>query len=365
MSEKMNDELRSSEDQTNEEETEHAPTDEELAAQFPGFSEYEERTHCFCKMTYYPKIKKYFWGEWEFQPFMPGFVLFLIISSYIVGIIFCFPYFRFESIILIPVITFLFLMFLISYIQIIRIGPGYFPFYWGAKQYLKAQNPGDVTGTLLTQDQVIPGDDHSDLLLGDNGIICPKDGLMTSSEQYTWAHQLKRPERAVLARSARRIVLRPDHLCDWTTVWIGKRNHKLFMLFNFYGFIYLTIYCIYMSRRVLKIFWDFSHIGTILVITIYCVLSFAFAILTISFVCSTVYDLRHNQTSWESWNNIQIPAYDRGSLMNNLEDVCGPSTHIIDWFKPISPFSSLSNEELANQYSLQKQKYEQTHESQV
>ena len=284
-------------------ETPHEKTEAEIASEFPGFSEYEERNHCCCKMTYYPSIRTYFWGEWEFQPFMPCFVIFLIVSSYLVGMIFCFPLFGYENLFLIPLITFLFAMFLFSYIQIIRIGPGYFPFYWGAKSYLQSKNPIDETNP-------INNGNSDDYLLGNDEIICPKNGILTTMEQYEWSHQLKRPERCILARSARRIVLRPDHLCDWTTVWIGKRNHKLFMLFNAYGCIYLAVYSFYMARAVIEIFSNPKSLSVFLILSIYGILAATFSILTMTFVISSLWDLRHNQTSWESWNNKEF-IYDR------------------------------------------------------
>ena len=331
-------------------------TMEQIIEEFPGYPKYEERKHCGCQMTYYPEIDTYFWGEWEFQPCMPIFVIFLIVSSFIIGMIFCFPQFKYELIIFLPLITFFGILFLISYIQIIKIGPGYFPFYWGAKQALKSKNSLDNQ----EDEQNENDEDSRDYLLG-NKIPCPKDGIMTNVHQYSWAHQLKRPERSVLARSARRIVLRPDHLCGWTTVWIGKRNHKLFILFNLYGFIYLTLYSIYMIRAIITMFSGKVNIAVLSVCGIYTLFALSFDIMTCSFVCSSIVEISQNITSWEEWSSKESAFYNRGSFKKNMEDVFGPYKGILNWLKPTSPFEQFSNEELANQYLLLRNEFSQNH----
>ena len=326
------------------------PTVEELVASFPGFPEYIEKDHCCCKMTYYPEIKTYFWGEWEFQPCMPSFVIFLIVSSYICFLFVTIPKFGLELLAAIPILSFFGYLFLYSYIQIIKVGPGYFPFYWGARQYLKSKTADENN---LINSQIDQEDEDSrGFLLGSNKNVCPKDGIMTSNTQYTWAHQLPRPERSVLARSARRIVLRPDHLCGWTTVWIGKRNHKLFILFNFYGLIYLSLFCVYMVRAIISLFSDLDKFVLIIIAAIYALFAISFAIMNASFVCSSIYELAHNITSWEDWSGKESQKYNRGSFMKNMEDVFGPYTSCCNWLKPTSPFTQYTNEELSNQYLL-------------
>ena len=315
-------------------------TEEQLALEFPGYSTFEEREHCGCKMTYFPEIDTYFWGEWEFQPCMPSFVIFLIVSSYLICVTIAIPKFGYEWIISIPIFTFLCIIFLISYIQIIKVGPGYFPFYWGVKNILKTKENGAENDNGM-----------SDYLL--NKTACPYDGIMTNPEQYKWGHKLKKPTRSILARSAKRIVLRPDHLCGWTTVWIGKRNHKLFMLFNFYGILYLTFFCVYTIRAVVKDFDNLENLAEIIVLAIYGLFSLSFALLTTSFTCTSLCGFCHNITSWEDWNNTKVSIYDRGSCIKNMEDVCGPSTNMCNWLKPYSPFEAFTNEELAAQYNVE------------
>ena len=311
---------------------------------FPGFPIFEEKQHCFCKMTYYPEIDTYFWGEWEFQPFMPAVVILLITSSYLFSLFFCLPKYGSESFFIIPTLTFFCVMFLVSYIQIIKTGPGYFPFYWGSRQTPQNQSNSSLVMNHENDDET------SGYLLGTNKLECPKDGIMTNDEQYKWAHQLDRPERSILARSARRIVLRPDHLCGWTTVWIGKRNHKLFMLFNFYGFFYLTLLVIYLGRDAISQVDKLENIPIFICEAIYSLFAISFAMMTFSFSYTSLLGFQHNVTSWEEWNQKNLRLYDRGSFRKNLEDVCGPSTNLCDWLKPISPFTNYSNEELSNQY---------------
>lgn len=300
--------------------------DSEKTIPFPGHSIFEKRTKCGIQMIYYPKIDAYFWREWEFSPAMPISVLTLISTSFIVLVSLVMPYFYWECLI-IPLQILLLVMYIYSYIQIIRVGPGYFPYYWGA------------------QDLAI--DITTETLLNHN---FPPQGIMTSEEQYQWGHVLPMPPRSKLAHSARRIVLRPDHLCGWTTVWIGKRNHKMFILFNFYGLLYTLMLSFYSIRRLVVMFTNLSGVLSIIIVGFYGFLSLTFTLVHIIFLYSGLHSAFINQTSWEEWNNFPPNTYDRGR-QKNLEDVFGKWNGVCDCLCPTDPFSQFTNEDLAAEYN--------------
>jgi hypothetical protein len=70
-------------------------------------------------------------------------------------------------------------------------------------------------------------------------------GIVASQKQVEWIETQTKPNRCIFSMSARRIVIRPDHFCGWTASWIGIRNHKFFWLFNFWGFVYISIFLIF------------------------------------------------------------------------------------------------------------------------
>jgi hypothetical protein len=63
------------------------------------------------------------------------------------------------------------------------------------------------------------------------------NGLAVTSLQVSFARAPpNRPPGSSFSSSAGRYVIRADHICAWIANWVGKRNHKQFILFNFYGF---------------------------------------------------------------------------------------------------------------------------------
>jgi hypothetical protein len=82
------------------------------------------------------------------------------------------------------------------------------------------------------------------------------NGLAVTSEQIIWARDpAHRPPGASFSAASGRFVLRADHICGWIGNWVGKRNHKQFILFNFYGFwLALTLVAFKFAERNPKLF---------------------------------------------------------------------------------------------------------------
>lgn len=298
------------------------------ANSFPGYSTYERKKHCGVMMTYYPASKKWFWNEWEFQPAMPLFVIILMVTAYLFLLFCILPRFKWEIFFIGPLELFFLVMFIWSYIQIIKVGPGYLPFYHQAM--LISHLPEAPQDFMIT------------------GYVCPPDGVITREEQYLWAHELPKPTRCILAHSASRYVIRPDHLCGWTTVWIGKRNYKMFILFNLYGIPYLWTFSAYCVRFFMKIF-ESDELGLMVFTSIYGILALSFSLLVFAFSISSICNAAENVTSWETWNNSPA-SYDTGSCKENMKDVCGNPSSKLEYFCPRSPFSNITNQELIGMY---------------
>jgi hypothetical protein len=61
-------------------------------------------------------------------------------------------------------------------------------------------------------------------------------GMATTEAQMDFARAAEnRPPGSSFSRTSGRFVMRADHICGWVANWVGKRNHKQFLLMNFYG----------------------------------------------------------------------------------------------------------------------------------
>lgn len=287
-------------------------------------SRYETK-RCLCvRLLYYPETNTKVCGEWEVNLCMPSFVVFLITSSYVLSM-FIFPHLNKHIRWFKYLYTVIFLIYIISYIRIIYDGPGYFPFYYPFKR----------PNSSIDSDNLLEDDIAS--------------GFMTTKEQENWARMQTHPNRCILSHTAKRIVIRPDHYCDFTTTWIGKRNHKFFILFLAWGslyilcFLFLTSYgLIYNINNNLSIFMT----GFLFIYLFIGFLFFLFTGIHLFVQCSLV---SKNLTSWEEWNKIVQEKYDKGCI-HNWEDICGSSSRFYFWPFPFSPFNGRKNDELIADY---------------
>jgi len=287
---------------------------------FPGYSEYQKAC---CGQIELPKIDSIFWGHWEVSLAMPIIVSLLSIGSYLYIILLIVPNLA-KLGIYVGILGFFFLfLFLLTYFQTIYFGPGYFPFYWDWM----------VQG-------ILPSQNVDDKILFDM-----YSGIITTPEQYYWAHSLSRPGRSVLSNSAKRYVLRPDHFCSWVSSWIGKRNFKFFFLFNLYGVLYL----LYISISGIVGLINESPTSLLQVPHLFLsIIGIMFFGMTINFVTMSYTNAKAGITSWEKWNDIDFTAFDKGQD-KNLEDAFG-SSDCCQILLPIPAWNGISNHELSQDY---------------
>ena len=302
--------------------------EENRQGQFPGFTHWEKSKFCCFPTKYIPSVRAHFWGEWEVDICMPLFVIITMISSYGIYVWAMLTNDIDKKLVyyfLIPVMTLLFILFFTSYINIIKTGPGYYPFYYSQRESI--QNPPDVF--LLNQE-------------------CTMSGIISNQDQYNFCYYGNMPPRSILAKSARRIVMKPDHLCGWTATWIGKKNFKMFILFNIYGALYCGIYLGTGWMPIRSFFspeTSLTFSGGFIAFMLF--FAFNFFCFTMSFSYSSISSLIKNQTSWESWNNIDPKMFDEG-VINNCKDSCGDNYCL--WPCPTAPFSQKRNDELMSKY---------------
>jgi hypothetical protein len=304
------------------------PVIDELV-EFPGFTTYTESNCLFCKKIKLDEKKIVFLGHWEFSPLMPTIVTSLIIASYI----FCLVVidktlskgFEIFIGILMSILAF---MYVFVYYRVIIVGPGYFPFYYsGIKRGTIANIPKDV-----------------------NGVNYSPAGIISNVEQHLYATTNEKPNRCIVARSARRIVIKPDHMCTWTASWIGKRNAKIFIQFNFYGALYCFIYIILGIIGIVRLWKVPGSTAKIIFTVSFCSISIFFFVWHLLNLISLIENMINGQTTWEIWNKISRSMFDKGRE-NNISDVFGNKRTIVSWLCPTSPFDGLAEEELVRNYA--------------
>ena len=214
----------------------------------------------------------------------------------------------------------------IAYFRGIFTGPGYIPFYY-----------------TLAIDNNQFGSNRDDV----DGIEESFAGVISSEAQKEWAEQHDRPPRSCMSTKSKRFIIRPDHYCNWFGVFIGKRNHKFFILF----LIYCSIYCFlcFASYVVCCIFaFKKLSLAELIILLVAAAISIVFAAWQWSFLYETYNLAAKNSTYWEEWNKIPSHAFDYGDKHKNFEEIFGENHNCFYNICPFSPFADKSNFELTN-----------------
>jgi hypothetical protein len=156
-------------------------------------------------------------------------------------------------------------------------------------------------------------------------------GLAIRRDQFEFARE-HRPTFASFSRSAGRFVIRADHMCCWIGNWVGKRNHKQFILMAFWGGVLATLLFVWNVIAAIEledlVFWNILivlfAIGTEVVFSI--ALFFVFV--------SNLNDLRKNVTTIQRWKQERGQSY---GCMKSMREVCGNGS-VWCWALPIPAF---------------------------
>ena len=251
------------------------------------------------------KTSRFYCNYWEQSFFMPTFVCIMVFYALFCFLFFTLPMLEVRKAIFAFFEVFLSLgLFLWSYFGAMCMDPGYLPFNWVYSQKCKYTAEELLSGTAITKEQ----------------------------KQFGKAHKLR---FAPFSSSAGKYVIRGDHICGWVTNWIGKRNHKQFILMNLYGSIYSI--SLFVWRFFMKNF-PRNHQELAIILTLFSAgleMMFTFT-LFITFL-ENIYSLASNETQISRYKGETAPSI---SCCESMEQVCGKG-NCIDWMIPKPAFGDI------------------------
>ncbi|OHS98644.1 DHHC zinc finger domain containing protein [Tritrichomonas foetus] len=328
----------------------------------PSSTIWETRTNfCGIKYSYVPSLKQSFFRHWEISPCMPVTVLSIIWSSYSVFV--CNFFFALKwSYFTFFLITLFIIFYTVSYINIILEGPGYLPFYYPEKSptvnnkkeniETSYQNHKDSKNRSHQAHQTngkrhqIGQDDHNCQfevnLKGEKDYL---SGLAVTKEQIEYAKSHIKVPDTHFFKSARRVVIRPDHFCEWCACFIGRRNYKLFFLFNFWGSIYVSFFMV-------SCFMGFSEstkqespkVALMVLNMFYLLIAIFFLLFQGFFMFCCISDILKDTREFEGLTKTKRES--NKSFMELLEEVFGPRNKFYLWLIPIGAYCGMDDSDL-------------------
>lgn len=258
--------------------------------------------------VYVPNQKKarHFLRHWECQPTVPIMVTVLAIFCLFVFFYAVEPYcYSIIIQIIAPIVIIIsMILFLVSYFLSVCMDPGFLPYDWVKTKKFFYTWQEQLSGLAVTQSQ--------------------KDFAKV---------QENRPPHCSFSQTSGRYVIRADHICVWIANWVGKRNHKQFMLMNLWGFVYCALLFGF-NFAVKESFFDRKMKFLILQI-VSIAIEIMFGGVMICFFFQSLYDLAQNRTK------IQKMRGESGdssySCMDSMQEVCGTGSKCL-WCLPTPAF---------------------------
>lgn len=285
--------------------------------------------HCCCCCgpfveLYIPhsKKKRYFLRGWEFKSLMPAIIVALLLFVTTAHFVCFFPYQYFPAQVILSI--FIFIFFVLTnwaYFATVCMDPGFLPYNWAETKKFHYTWQEQLSGLAVTEQQF--------------------DFALTKGN---------RPPKCSFSHSAGRFIIRADHICGWTANWIGKRNHKQFILMNLYGGLFCATLATgpFFVKNFFSLPLKFLFTG-ILAFSID--VSFGFSLLAV--FGTTLRDLAKNRTKLHRMRDevndtsqlnrrldLNETFYERKITMKaSMQEVCGNSS-FFSWMIPLPAFDN-------------------------
>jgi hypothetical protein len=282
----------------------------------PDVTEWEHKCSCMC--FDFNEIKTngdLYCNEWKISLCPTLYVVTLITSSLLIYLFVISPTLSFRTIALDIIMISTNLLFILSYIVAILEGPGFLPYFY----------PMQITKRT-------------------DGLVDYLSGVVSNEAQENFVKKQPKLKRCRYFATAKRYVLRPDHFCGWTSQFMGKKNYKLFILFNLWGAVYVTMFTVLSFFALPKVFTLETNIFGGIVIIIYLMQSILFTFMTWGFGCTGLYNAHMNTTQFEQMSN--APVKRREKCIENWEEIFGSHKKWYLWPLPIPAFHGIPSEYL-------------------
>lgn len=293
---------------------EESTNEEPIAEVLPEETKWKQiRSCCGAPVILVFPNDRLFCKHWEVKVGMPIAVSVIVLYCLLVYWTLIFPRLPLfiEKVVSSVEISVLLIMFIWSYIATMLMDPGFLPYTWHLSKKTKYSWEEQLTG------------------------------LANREEQIEYAKQHK-PPFASFSSEAGRYVIRADHICGWVCNWIGKRNHKQFMLMSLYGCLLALSFLIWGLVIMLGV-----KIYEVLYFPI--VLSFMIEIFMGSLLANAFYHTSVNL----SYGQTDIMLYKKEKPQNNdscclnWKRVCGYKS-ILSWICPTPAFNEITDIEIPN-----------------
>lgn len=249
-------------------------------------------------------ISRNYCAYWKCEPCMPIFLSTVML--------FCFAIFSVAVLVRLPStglkiaagleVGTVLIIFFWAYLGAVCRDPGYLPFNWWTTKKSKYSWDELISGTAIRK------------------------------EQFDYVQSVPHPPGCSFSRTSGRYIIRADHICGWIANWVGKRNHKHFVLFQFWGGI--TALSMFVWRWFPKTsLRDVNN--TMWVLEIFAML--LEAVMCVALTCSSssfACEVMDSQTRVQKYKNEAVPVV---SKIDSIRKVCGNGP-MVCWMCPVDAF---------------------------